>query len=57
VNQIVAKLPRVDIRVLGSMLVVEATSHSQLNRCFTRDPRHIDELQILIGMMVIPRHL
>jgi len=40
VNQIVAKLPRVDIPVLGSMLSSRPTSHSQLNAVHARPAPH-----------------
>src|ERR1700757_229536 len=53
VNQIVAKLPRVDIPGSWIDVVVEADKPFAIEPLFTRDPRHIDELQILIGMMVI----
>src|SRR6201998_3626442 len=53
VNQIVDKLPRVDIPGSWIDVVVEADKPFGIEPLFTRDPRHIDELQILIGMMVI----
>src|SRR6201982_925043 len=53
VNQIVDKLPRVDIPASWIDVVVEADRPFAIEPLFTRDPRHIDELQILIGMMVI----
>src|ERR1700739_3655041 len=53
VNQIVDKLPRVDIPASWIDVVVEADKPFGIEPLFTRDPRHIDELQILIGMMVI----
>lgn len=53
VNQIVDKLPRVDIPASWVDVVVEADRPFALEPLFTRDPRHINELQILIGMMVI----
>jgi malonate decarboxylase alpha subunit len=53
VNQIVDKLPRVDIPASWIDVVVEADRPFAVEPLFTRDPRHIDELQILIGMMVI----
>ena len=34
-------------------MVVEADKPFAIEPLFTRDPRHVDELQILIGMMVI----
>jgi len=53
VNQIVDKLPRVDIPGSWVDVVVEADRPYAVEPLFTRDPRHIDELQILIAMMVI----
>jgi len=53
VNQVVDKLPRVDIPASWVDVVVEADKPFAIEPLFTRDPRHIDELQILIGMMVI----
>jgi malonate decarboxylase alpha subunit len=53
VNQIVDKLPRVDIPASWIDVVIEADRPFAIEPLFTRDPRHIDELQILIGMMVI----
>src|SRR5271166_1257031 len=53
VNQIVDKLPRVDIPASWVDIVVEADKPFEVEPLFTRDPRHITELQILIGMMVI----
>jgi malonate decarboxylase alpha subunit len=53
VNQIVDKLPRVDIPASWVDVVVEADKSFAIEPLFTRDPRHIDNLQILIGMMVI----
>src|SRR5467141_3891467 len=53
VNQIVAKLPRVDIPGSWIDVVVEADRPFALEPLFTRDPRQINDLQILIGMMVI----
>ena len=53
VNQIVDKLPRVDIPASWIDVVVEADRPFAIEPLFTRDPRHIDDLQILIGMMVI----
>src|ERR1700745_3300596 len=53
VNQIVAKFPRVDIPGSWIDVVIEADKPFAIEPLFTRDPRHIDELQILIGMMVI----
>src|SRR5216684_7568180 len=53
VNQIVDKLPRVDIPASWIDVVIEADRPFAIEPLFTRDPRHIDEMQILIGMMVI----
>jgi malonate decarboxylase alpha subunit len=53
VNQIVDKLPRVDIPFSWIDVVVEADRPFAIEPLFTRDPRHVDELQILIGMLVI----
>src|SRR6202046_1169906 len=53
VNQIVDKLPRVDIPASWVDIVVEADKPFEVEPLFTRDPRHITELQILTGMMVI----
>jgi malonate decarboxylase alpha subunit len=52
VNEIVDELPRVDIP--GSWVdVVEADRPFAVEPLFTRDPRLINELQVLVGMMVI----
>src|ERR1700719_4282538 len=53
VNQIVDKLPRVDIPGSWVDVVVEADRAFAVEPLFTRDPRQINDLQILIGMMVI----
>jgi malonate decarboxylase alpha subunit len=53
VNQIVDKLPRVDIPGSWVDIVVEADKPYAVEPLFTRDPRHIGDLQILTGMMVI----
>jgi malonate decarboxylase alpha subunit len=53
VNKLVDKLPRVDIPASWVDVVVEADKPFAIEPLFTRDPRHIDELQILTGMMVI----
>ena len=52
-NRIVEKLPRVDIPSLWVDVVVESDRPYALEPLFTRDPRQINDLQILIGMMVI----
>jgi malonate decarboxylase alpha subunit len=53
VNRIVDKLPRVDIPASWVDAVVEADQPFAIEPLFTRDPRHIDNLQILMGMMII----
>jgi malonate decarboxylase alpha subunit len=53
VNRIVDRLPRVDIPASWIDIVVEADRPFAVEPLFTRDPRHISELQILTGMMVI----
>jgi malonate decarboxylase alpha subunit len=53
VNEIVDELPRVDIPGSWVDFVVEADKSFALEPLFTRDPRHITELQVLMGMMVI----
>lgn len=53
VNQISDKLPRVDIPASWVDVMVEADRPYAIDPLFTRDPRKIDDLQILIGMMVI----
>ena len=53
VDKIVDKLPRVDIPASWVDVVVEADRPFAVEPLFTRDPRHISDLQILIGMMVI----
>jgi malonate decarboxylase alpha subunit len=52
-NRIVEKLPRVDIPCSWVDVVVESDRPYALEPLFTRDPRQINDLQILIGMMVI----
>jgi malonate decarboxylase alpha subunit len=52
-NRIVEKLPRVDIPSSWVDVVVESDRPYALEPLFTRDPRYITDLQILIGMMVI----
>src|SRR5260221_14264478 len=54
VNQIVDKLPRVDIPASWIDVVIEADRPFAIEPQFTRDPRHLNEVQILIGIMVIP---
>src|SRR6266567_2794542 len=53
VNQIVDQLPRVDIPGSWVDVVVDADRPFAVEPLFTRDPRHITDLQILTGMMVI----
>jgi malonate decarboxylase alpha subunit len=53
VNEIVDELPRVDIPGSWVDFVVPADKPFALEPLFTRDPRHITELQVLMGMMVI----
>jgi malonate decarboxylase alpha subunit len=53
VNRIVDRLPRVDIPGSWVDVVVEADRPYAIEPLFTRDPRLIGELQILIGMLVI----
>src|SRR5258705_986647 len=53
VNKIVDKLPRVDIPGSWVDVVVEADKPFAVQPLFTRDPRHIDDLTILLAMMVI----
>jgi malonate decarboxylase alpha subunit len=53
VNKIVDKLPRVDIPGSWVDIIVEADRPFAVEPLFTRDPRHITELQILMAMMTI----
>jgi malonate decarboxylase alpha subunit len=53
VNKIVDTLPRVDIPGSWVDVVVEADKPYAVEPLFTRDPRHIGDLQILTAMMVI----
>ncbi|HEX4618083.1 MAG TPA: malonate decarboxylase subunit alpha [Steroidobacteraceae bacterium] len=53
VNEVVASLPRVDIPGSWVDLVVPADTPFALEPLFTRDPRRISDLQVLMGMMVI----
>ncbi|SNS43376.1 malonate decarboxylase alpha subunit [Granulicella rosea] len=53
VNEIVDELPRVDIPGGWVDLIVESPQPYAVEPLFTRDPRHINELHILMGMMVI----
>ena len=53
VNEIVDQLPRVDIPASWVDVVVQADKPFAVEPLFTRDPRHINEIQILMGMMII----
>src|SRR6202008_4475533 len=53
VNEIVEKLPRVDIPPSWVDVVFEPDKPFAVEPLFTRDPRQINDLQILTGMMVI----
>ncbi|WP_316848856.1 malonate decarboxylase subunit alpha [Pedobacter agri] len=53
VNEIVDELPRIDIPGSWVDFIVEADKPYQLEALFTRDPKLITELHILIGMMTI----
>src|SRR6202020_2402166 len=53
VNQVVDTLPRVDIPGSWVDIVIEADKPYAVEPLFTRDPRHIGDLQILTAMMVI----
>jgi len=53
VNEIVDELPRVDIPASWVDFVVESDKPYQLEALFTRDPKHITELHILIAMLTI----
>ena len=53
VNEIRAELPRVDIPGSWVDLIVPADRPYALEPLFTRDPRQISELQVLVAMMVI----
>jgi malonate decarboxylase alpha subunit len=53
VNDIVEKLPRVDIPSSWVDVVVEGDRPYAIEPLFTRDPRQITDLQILMAMMVI----
>src|SRR5215469_15846944 len=53
VNEISGKLQRVDIPGSWVDVVVQADRPFALEPLFTRDPRKINDLQILMGMMVI----
>ena len=53
VNEIVDELPRVDIPSSWVDFVVQADAPYELEPLFTRDPRHITDIQILQAMMCI----
>lgn len=53
VNEIVDELPRVDIPSSWVDFIVEADEPYDLEPLFTRDPRHITDIQILQAMMCI----
>lgn len=53
VNEIVDELPRVDIPGSWVDFIVEADQPYELEPLFTRDPRHITDIQILQAMMCI----
>jgi malonate decarboxylase alpha subunit len=53
VDELVEELPRVDIPGSWVDFIVVADKPFAVEPLFTRDPRHITELQILMGMMVI----
>ncbi|MDV7720016.1 malonate decarboxylase subunit alpha [Pediococcus ethanolidurans] len=52
-NEVVDKVPRVDIPSDWVDVVIPADEPYQLEPLFTRDPQNITELQILMGMMAI----
>ncbi|TNJ66114.1 malonate decarboxylase subunit alpha [Paenibacillus hemerocallicola] len=53
VNEIVDELPRIDIPASWIDVIVETAETYQLEPLFTRDPRHITDIQILMGMIAI----
>jgi malonate decarboxylase alpha subunit len=53
VNEICDELPRVDIPGGWIDLIVQSPEPYAIEPLFTRDPRHINEVHILMGMMVI----
>ncbi|GIP31673.1 malonate decarboxylase subunit alpha [Paenibacillus sp. J2TS4] len=53
VNELVEKLPRVDIPGSWVDFIVVADKPYQLEALFTRDPRQISEMHILMAMMTI----
>ena len=52
-NEVVDKIPRVDIPADWVDVIIPADEPYQLEPLFTRDPQNITELQILMGMMAI----
>lgn len=52
-NEVVDKVPRVDIPADWVDVIIPADEPYQLEPLFTRDPQNITELQILMGMMAI----
>ena len=53
VNELVDALPRVDVPGSWIDLLVVADRPYAVEPLFTRDPRHVNELQILMAMLVI----
>jgi malonate decarboxylase alpha subunit len=53
VNRIVDKLPRVDIPSSWVDVIVQSDRPYAIEPLFTRDPRQLNDLQILIAMMII----
>jgi malonate decarboxylase alpha subunit len=53
VNEIVDKLPRVDIPADWVNFVVQAPTPNYIEPLFTRDPAQISEIQVLMGMIAI----
>lgn len=53
VNEVVDELPRVDVPGSWVDLVVEADRPYEVEPLFTRDPRQITEVQILVAMLAI----
>lgn len=52
-NEVVDKLPRVDIPADWVDVIIPADEPYQLEPLFTRDPQNITELQILMAMMAL----
>lgn len=53
VNEVVENLPRIDIPASWVDVIVVSDKPYALEPLFTRDPKNITELQILMGMMAI----